>query len=393
MSTLAERYIQLAYGIQGHFPGYIDAYFGPEELKQVEKLSVADLLKTANALQEDANDASRWFQAQVTSMQTVLAKLSGQALSYLEEVKQVYDIEPQHVPEKYFEEAHATLDTLLEGSGDLLERLESFRECFVIPTETLPQVIEYINSELRLRTKKLCALPDEETFTIELVKNKPWGAYNWYAGNYRSRIDINMDLPKHLHGLPHLLAHEGYPGHHTEHVLKERHLYRGQGKLEHTIFLINSPEAVQAEGIAENALECVMSEAEVTDLLVELVPVAKVRASKEDIERMLEITKVSEMLSDVVSNAALFLYEQKASSHDVLAYLQRYSLDSLARNQKSLEFLQDPTSASYTFTYTVGKELVSQVLKTGEARETFKQLLGNAYTPGMMREWIYTSQK
>jgi hypothetical protein len=389
MSTLAERYIQLAHGIQEYFPGYIDAYFGPAELKNVGKSSLAELVTTANALPEDAKDALPWFQAQVASMQTVLAKLSGQTISYLEEVKRVYDIEPQHTPEERFEKARTTLDDLLEGSGDLLERLESFRECFVIPTETLPQVIEYINSELRLRTKKLCALPDEETFTIELVKNKPWGAYNWYAGNYRSRIDINMDLPKHLHGLPHLLAHEGYPGHHTEHVLKERHLYRGQGKLEHTIFLINSPEAVQAEGIAENALEQVMTEAEVTDLLVELLPVSKVRASKEDVERMLEVTKASETLSEVVSNAALLLYEQKASSHDVLAYLQRYSLDSLARNQKSLEFLQDPTSASYTFTYTVGKELVSQVLKTGEARDVFKQLLLEAYTPSMMREWIH----
>jgi hypothetical protein len=387
MSILAERYIQLAFGIQEHFPDYIDAYFGPDELKNVQRLSLAELLKTANILCEDAKDISRWFQAQVSSMQTVLAKLSGQEISYLEEVKQVYDIEPQHVSESRFEEAHATLDELLGGKGNLAERLESFRQRFVVPKETLPQVIEHISAELRQCTKKLFALPDEETFSIELVNNKPWSGYNWYGGKYHSRIDINMDLPKHLHGLPHLLAHEGYPGHHTEHVLKEQNLYRDQGKLEHTIFLINSPEAVQAEGIAESALDIVMTHDEVKDLLVKVLPLSKVRANKEDIDRALEITKARDTLGYVSGNAALLLHEQKASSEDVLAYLQRYSLNSLASNQKSLEFLQAPTSASYVFTYTVGKDLVEQVLKTGDAHENFKQLLLGAYTPGMMREW------
>jgi hypothetical protein len=387
MSSLSKRYIQLAFGIQEHFSDYIDAYFGPDELKNVQRLSLPELLKTANTLCEDAKDASRWFQAQVSSMQTVLAKLSGQEISYLEEVKQVYDIEPQHVNEARFEEAHTTLDSLLEGSGSLLGRLESFRQRFVVPAKTLPQVIEHINTELRNRTKKLFALPDKETFSIELVNNKPWGGYNWYEGNYHSRININMDLPKHLHGLPHLLAHEGYPGHHTEHVLKEQHLYRDQGKLEHTIFLINSPEAVQAEGIAESALEVLMTQDEVRDLLVEVLPLSKIHANKEDIYHALEISKAREALGSVSGNAALLLFEQKASSDEVLAYLQRYSLNSPPSNKKSLEFLQAPTSASYVFTYTVGKDLVQQMLNKRNPKEVFQQLLLEAYTPSMMREW------
>jgi hypothetical protein len=385
MPFLSERYIQLAYGIQEYFPGYIDAYFGPAELKNVEKLPLDELVKAANALHQDAKTASRWFQAQVASMQTVLAKLSGERMSYLEEVRNVYDIEPSHTDESHFEKAHAHLDELLEGKGSLFERLESFRNRFIVPTETLPRVTEHINHELQQRTKKLFDLPDGETFSTELVKDKPWSGYNWYLGNYRSRIDINMDLPKHLHGLPHLLAHEGYPGHHTERTLKEELLYRNQQKLEHSICLINSPEAVQAEGIAESALETVMTQGEVEDLLLELLPVSSVKASKEDVRVMLEITKVHETLSYVGTNAALLLHEQKKPADEVFAYLQRYSLNSPASNKKSLEFFQAPTSASYVFTYTVGKELIQQCLKKGIG---FEQLLREAYTPGMMRELV-----
>lgn len=387
MSSLSERYIQLAFGIQEHFPGYIDAYFGPIELKNVKRSSLEELLSEAHTLCEDAKDASRWLQAQISSMQTVLAKLLGQPISYLEEVKRVYDIEPQHVSEKQFEEAHATLEDLVAGEGNLLERLESFRQRFVVPKETLPQVIEHISAELRRRTKQLFFLPDEETFSVEFVNNKPWSGYNWYGGNYHSRIDINLDLPKHFYGLPNLLAHEGYPGHHTEHVLKEQHLYQERQELEHTIFLINSPEAVQAEGIAESALEIVMTQDEVRDLLVELLPLSQVRASKDDVTRMLEINKACEVLDYVSDNAALLLHEQKAPSADVLAYLQHYSLNNPATTQKSLEFLQAPTSASYVFTYTIGRDLVQHVLKTGNKTEKFERLLLEAFTPSMMREW------
>jgi hypothetical protein len=131
----------------------------------------------------------------------------------------------------------------------------------------------------------------------------------------------------------------------------------------------------------------VMTQNEVRDLLVEVLPLSKVRASKEDIDRVLEITKAREALDYVSGNAALLLHEHKASSDEVLGYLQRYSLNSPASNQKSLEFLQAPTSASYVFTYTVGKDLVQQILDKGNPKEVFQRLLLEAYTPSMMREW------
>lgn len=43
---------------------------------------------------------------------------------------------------------------------------------------------------------------------------------------------INVDLPVWSHRLPDLVAHELYPGHHTEHAWKEHALVRGRGILE-----------------------------------------------------------------------------------------------------------------------------------------------------------------
>src|SRR4029453_13990141 len=82
-----------------------------------------------------------------------------------------------------------------------------------------------------------------------MVSDQPWSGYNWYLGGGHSRGDINTDLPIYAYRLTNLLAHEAYPGHHTEHAAKER-LYREDGYAEFAFQLLNTPECVVWEGIA-----------------------------------------------------------------------------------------------------------------------------------------------
>ena len=98
-------------------------------------------------------------------------------------------------------------------------------------------------------------LPREERIEVRLTHDQPWGAYNWYLGEARSLIEINTDLPRQVDGLVGYLAHEGYPGHHTEHALREAWQYRGRGQGEYALQLINTPESLISEAIATSALE------------------------------------------------------------------------------------------------------------------------------------------
>ena len=77
-------------------------------------------------------------------------------------------------------------------------------------------------------------LPAGEDFETVLVTGKPWGAYNWYLGNFKSRIELNTDLPTELNGLLGTMCHEGYPGHHVYNVLLEDKLVKGRGWVEYT---------------------------------------------------------------------------------------------------------------------------------------------------------------
>jgi len=93
-----------------------------------------------------------------------------------------------------------------------------------------------IIAELRRRTQARFPLPDGESFELRIVTNQPWSAYNWYLGDFRSRIDVNTDLPLHVTGLVDLMAHEGYPGHHTEHSLKEARLARERTTIQGLVY-------------------------------------------------------------------------------------------------------------------------------------------------------------
>ena len=115
--------------------------------------------------------------------------------------------------------------------------------------------MESLAAEVRRRTAERFGLPPQEEVDWEFVTDEPWAAYNHYLGGLRSRIEVNTDTPFNPTFLVHVVAHETYPGHHTEHAWKEQLLVREQGRIEETLALNGSPQSLVAEGIAELAVE------------------------------------------------------------------------------------------------------------------------------------------
>ena len=70
--------------------------------------------------------------------------------------------------------------------------------------------------------------------------------------------------------LPLIIAHETYPGHHREHAWKEADLVDRDGHLEASILLINTPDCLISEGLANLGLRFAVPPADHVELLVEL---------------------------------------------------------------------------------------------------------------------------
>jgi hypothetical protein len=400
MDEIGRQYLTLALNLERHLEGVVDAYFGPEELKaEVEaaeprslELLAGDAVELRRAIRDSDYDAQRkdYLIAQTRAMAAIARNLAGEDMPYLEEVELYFDLTPEMVSESVFEAIHAEVDELLPGKGDLLGRLEGWRKGLEIPPDRSLSVLERASEEARRRTASLFDLPADEEVTWELVEDEPWWAYNWYRGEYRSGIEVNTDLPAHVHRVLEAVAHEAYPGHHTEGAIKEHRLYRQEGRAEHAIQILG-PEAVLAEGIAVNALGMIFSDSDLVAFLRdELCPLAGVPG--DDAERQVAISDAADTLRGVISNAALLLHRDGQPLDEVKRYAKRYLLGTPEEVHKAIEFIQIPLWRSYAFNYSMGGDLVAPLLEGPDRVDNFARLLSEPFTPTQVREWVDESE-
>ena len=262
---------------------YVDGYYGPPAWKaQVEsepEMGAGDLVRATMAL-ADALPAQNFEQQravclekQVVAIETVCRRLSGETFSLQEEVRRCFDVQATWIPDARFEEALEIYRATLPGKGTLARRLHEWRQGqYLLSPDQSDQflaVTQRILTEIRRRTRQLIDLPEGEAVEIHTVSDKPFGAATFYQGNYHTLIEINTDSPLSIPTLVDTLCHEGYPGHHTEFILKEHFLYRQQGHTEQSVPIVVSPPCLISEGIATWAWEMIFAPGELEAWLAE----------------------------------------------------------------------------------------------------------------------------
>lgn len=406
---LVERYVVLGLQLGRHVPGLVDAYYGPRHvaarvaaeppvapsaLVAAARRLLADLdaglpldgdgrgdpafapVEDAGAKDGGAGFRRRhYLRAQVLGLLTTAEVLAGARLGYAEEVERCYGVRPRRVPEEEVLAAHRRLEEVVPGSGPLRERLVAWREAHAVPTDRLEAAIASLAEELRARTARLFGLPDGERVDVELVTGKPWSGFNYYLGGLRSKVAVNVDLPVLSTSLPHLVAHEAYPGHHTEHSTKEVRLVRRRGWWEESLFLVGTPQCLVSEGLADLGLEVVMGprpELAVAPLFAEL-------GLPYDAEVVEVVADAGEVLSSVRATAAFRLHEDGADPATVAEELGRLALLSPERAEKAVEFLLDPVWRTYVTCYVEGLLLCRRFVGGDPSR--FGRLLSEQLAP------------
>lgn len=396
MDTIGRDYLTLALSLDRHFSGFVDAYFGPAEIKDRVEAGeprpldalADDAQRLLEAIEASDCDAQRhdYLVRQTRAMAAVISNLTGDRLEFVREVELYFDITPEMVDESVFEAAHAELENLLPGSGPLVERLEAQRDRMALAPDRILPVFDLARKETRRRTLALFALPPGEEISLELVQDQPWGAYNWYLGGYQSRIEVNTDLPIRAQSALPLMAHEAYPGHHTEHAIKEYRLYQGQGRGEHAVQLLLAPECVISEGIGDNALWMVFDDAELVDFLQdELLPLAGL--PDVDAGEQVRLLRAAQRLRAVSGNAALLLHRDNLPAGEVQHYAEHYGLRTPQEASQTMKFLQNPLFRAYIFNYAQGQALLAPLLQGLDGAANFRRLLEEPLTPTQVRQW------
>ena len=372
---MTEDYIKLGLRLGRHVDGLVDSYYGPPKLKQEVD---SEPLRDPAALVADAgrllNSTDGWLRHQVVGLETVARKLAGEEIPYADEVERCYGVRPRRVPEEEFEAAHRELDEILPGDGDLAERYQAWREGDPLPRERLGPALETLAAELRRRTLAAFGLPEGEAGELDYVTDEPWAAYNYYLGELRSRVDVNVDVDMNAGYVGGLMAHELYPGHHTEHAWKEQRFVKEQGRLEESILMIGAPQSLIAEGIAELGYEILLDDLDgfTAETLAPL-------GIEYDAEAGRAIRAARKPLERVFGNAALLVHEDGTSPEGAREYLMRWGLVSERRARHNVEFISHPVWGSYVTTYTDGYDLCRDWVDGDPAR--FKRLLTEQLSP------------
>jgi hypothetical protein len=369
----AERYLELGLRLGKHVDGLVDAYYGPPELKvqvDAEELVPAEQLAAdAYTLRDELPDS--WLRDQVHGCVTYAHVLAGDGISYADEVEGCYGVRPVKVSEAVYEEAHAELDELYPGEGSLRERRDAWRDVHLVSGELALPVLEELLPLLRARTEALLLdLPAGESVALEAVSDEPWWAFNYYLGNLQSRVVLNTDVPTTGPDLIHLAGHEVFPGHHTEHAVKEQVLIREQGKIEEGIQLVPTPQAVLSEGIAETGAQLVLDDASKE---AAYAIIRRHGGTLVDPQLSERITKVNERLRTVGLDAALMIHEEGASIEEAEAYVEKWNLVPADQARHSVRFVTDPTWRAYVITYSAGRDLCRAYVDGDPAR--FRRLL------------------
>ena len=351
----------------------------------VNQARYVDFVDDARRAAGLAPQRADYLKAHLRALDCAGRKFAGEDVGFVDEVRDYFDVSIVKGDEDRYREAHRALDEALGGSGPLVERMQAHRSGEEIPPERLEECIYAFSSALRDRVRADFPLPDTETINYEIVTDKPWSGFNYYEGNYRSTVAVNADLKQQMSNLPRLVAHESYPGHHTEHCRKEAGLVERGGQAEQTIFLVNTPQCLMAEGLADLALYAAIGPdwgAWASEIYQDL-------GLRFDGERAEAISSASAALADVRQDAALMLHDEHRDPDDVVAFMQRWLLTSPERARQSMRFLSSPLWRAYTSTYVEGYRLLRGWLDARPADVSltarFGRLLDEPLIPSSLR--------
>lgn len=389
LDACAEAYVRLVLAVGRHDSLYVDSYYGPPAWKTESDaggpVPLDDLLSRARALSADLGaadgpaDRKRFLAKQLVALETHVRRLRGEKFSLAEECRLLFDASPRPHPVAEFEAAQRAIDALVPGPGSLPDRIEALRGAVRVPKDRIEAALAAALSAARTANAALIRLPGDERFDTVLVSKKPWSAYNWYQGRYRSRIELNTDLPTELNGLLGTMCHEGYPGHHVYNVLLEEKLVNERGWIEYTVYPLYAPQSILAEGTANVAEDILFSDDQRRRVLTEtLAPVAGV--SPAAVLAWDRVRDAMRPLRFVREEAARLLLDEGRPEDEVEAFVVRYGLVSADRAKKSIEFAR--TYRSYIYNYTLGEDLVRDWIGTGpDRRERFYDLLQRPVVP------------
>ena len=361
----------------------IDAYFGPKNLspkKTKTHLSPENLLANLDTLIEKTKEIADELRRIATasdleSIKAIIKWLSGENTPYTRLVEEIFGITPTKFAQNEIQKAQQRVEeasTTLPGTS-VSEKILKWRERNKIFGEKLKKTI---NTEIKKLTKEIAQSFEKHIFTYfptkienrgviyKTVKNKPWGGYNYYKGNYKSVNAFNIDRPFNKHSLISASYHE-YE-HHIANLCKEKY-YRENKTLDLAAVLLNTKRSIIDEGTADCARDFLNTQ------------------SEEKYEKLYESLR---NLGSIISlNVAYMLNVENVDNETAAEYIASEAFIPIEQARKNIAFSKPLTPDDkpnlfkpYIYTYFFGRrDYVLPTFKKAQKKDKLKEFFQILY--------------
>ena len=395
ISKFGEDFLKLALRIDKHNKGYVDFYIGPEYIYQIVAnepiISPKTLLYNCKTLikqlgtQGFETNRENYLVKTITAMKTWVEILLGFEMPFKDLILGLHDTLLQPINDSVIYKMKEEFDSANDGPGTLETRMKDLR---MRRTITEKNVLPLFKNALRIVKDKtyelfIDLLPEEERINIDLVEHKEsevkWSYSEKYIGNFCSIIAINPKYNMYWTSFLASSAHEGYPGHHTEFVLKDFFLYNRSSQFEHSILLLNSPKLIISEGLAEIAINVLFDYREQAEIGLSEFCLNKIK--EDSLEKIIKQTSVRRKVGFILYNLGYYALVKKWSQTKLFRYANAFEIYSKEDIKNQLQLLNDPVLSTTSFSYYLGSKLIMDKYGEFPSVKNFEKLLINPILP------------
>jgi hypothetical protein len=262
LDAIAARYVRATLALQQHDPSLVDTWHGSDRLRPGPRGPVKALLEDITTLQGELeavapNIASaeeqgrlRYLTSQLRALRFAAERQLGRAATIDEQAREEFGITFAPLDPVATQATLAAVDRLLPGTAPRPDRVSALRLRTRVPRDRQRDVFEAAIAACKDASAGAFSLPKDDEIEIVFSENLPWDGFARHLGNYRTRISINDAAPLDVSRALRLACHEGYPGHHVQHLLRDQ-LFETRQWVELQLTPMFGRHLLLAEGAAE----------------------------------------------------------------------------------------------------------------------------------------------
>lgn len=234
IDEVAEGYVRTALQLAQHDPELVEAWRGPSSWRPGPRVPAAGLLQQVIALEERlgrfADDSApaaerprhRYLVGQLAALRFAAERQLGRATSIDDQAREEFALTLEPLDHAHVRQARDRIANRLPGTTPLAGRVAALRLATTIPGDRHERVVQLALAACRDATSRILRLPPSERVSIVFKRGLEWDGYARYSGHDHSDIEINGDAPLDISRAFRLACHEGYPGHHLQHLVIDR---------------------------------------------------------------------------------------------------------------------------------------------------------------------------